>query len=43
MQFLQTHDFPDNSVDTRRNNSALISLLTHQQGALPSTAHKLFF
>jgi hypothetical protein len=42
MQFLQMHDFPDNSCGTCANNSLLTSRLTHQQGSLPLTAQKLF-
>ena len=41
MQLLQIHDFPDNAGGTCVNNAGLTSRLTHQQGSLSSTAHKL--
>jgi hypothetical protein len=41
MQFLQIHDFPDKAGGTCVNNACLTSRLTHQQGSLPLTAHKL--
>nr|WP_259369503.1 hypothetical protein [Colwellia sp. MB02u-10] len=41
-QLLQIHDFPDKAGGTCVNNARLTSRLTHQQGSLPFTAHKLF-
>ncbi|ARD44353.1 hypothetical protein A3Q33_08525 [Colwellia sp. PAMC 21821] len=43
MHFLQIHDFPASCCGTCASNSCLISLFTHQQGVLLSTAHKLSF
>lgn len=42
IQSLQRHDFPDNAGGTCVNNAGLTSRLTHQQGSLLLTAHKLF-
>lgn len=42
MHFLQMHDLADNSAGTWEINAVFTLILTHQQGLLSLTAHKLF-